>query len=336
MDSIRPASSISGTLTFADTTYVLNSVPDYGIAGTGKTGTATLTAAGNVLTGTGTFGVGGTSVTPSYDGTLISGVAAAGDVRKTVPRYSGGPDGTLTGCVDKNGNNQGPSGILDADSDYESSGTLDAEGAYNSSGIIDVDGTFHAFGIFDAWAGFYAYGTLNSVGDYSATGVIYGSGTYATEASRNVDPGEAYVLTGHDYTILGAAKTASYNATNLSVGNVIQDVAFGVGLTGTGANLLATHTTYLAIEATRNDDNLTVAGEILTGKSVKIRNSTYSGSLTFAGTTYVLDSAPDYGIGGTGGAKTATLPATSVVLTAAWGAQRPTALVAQDQRHRRR
>jgi hypothetical protein len=50
--------------------------------------------------------------------TLISGVVAAGDVRKGIARYTGGGNGSLVGCVDANGVNQGATGVLEAGSIY--------------------------------------------------------------------------------------------------------------------------------------------------------------------------------------------------------------------------
>lgn len=167
----------AGTLTFADTTYVLDTAPDYGVAGTGGAKTATLTAAGNVLTGTGAFGVGGTSVTPSYS-----------------PDF---PDVTS---------------------------------------VLTTD------------------------------------------------------------TVDGSAGT--FDATNLSVGNVIQDVAFGVGLTGTGANLLATHTTYLSLEAGRNSTTA-AAGQILSTHSVTIAGVTTNGTyVPIAQANARKTGTPYYGAGG--------------------------------------
>ena len=141
--------------------------------------------------------------------TLITGVAAAGNVRKTVPRYTDGPDGTLVGCVDKNGNNQGASGILDADSDYESSGTLSAAGAYNSSGIIDTDGTFHAYGTFDAWAAFVATGIINAAGDHSDMTYAHttAGGTLTIPIGADVQNGAI------PYGIDGTSETPSYPTT---------------------------------------------------------------------------------------------------------------------------
>lgn len=57
---------VSGTLTFANSQYVLTSAPDYGVAGTGGAKTATIPTASNVLTGSGAYGVNGTGSTPSY------------------------------------------------------------------------------------------------------------------------------------------------------------------------------------------------------------------------------------------------------------------------------
>jgi hypothetical protein len=110
--------------------------------------------------------------------TEITGVAAATDVRYGVDRYTGGPHGSLVGCIDSAGVNRGISG------------TLDDAGAYNSSGIIDTDGVFHAWGIFDAWGGYYAYGTCNSVGDYAAAGIVHTAGTAA--ATGVMEAGSVY------------------------------------------------------------------------------------------------------------------------------------------------
>lgn len=69
----------------------------------------------------------------------------------------------------------------------------------------------------------------------------------------------------------------NYDDDNLAVGNV-RPVAFGLGLTGDLSNLIATDAAYVALEEARNNDNGTVAADILTGESVKIRNSTTNGS----------------------------------------------------------
>lgn len=261
----------------------------------------------NVTTDDTVDGVPGTLDMSLY--TEISGVVSADAVQKGVPRYSGGDNGTLVGCVDAVGTLWSYPGILDSAGDF------------NSDGVLDNAGTWHSEGMLSGAHIYYSYGTLDSSAVYHATGVIYGTGDYATEASRNTDPGEAYVLTGHDYTILGAAKTASYspdfpdvgnvlttdtvngsagtfNATNLSVGNVIQDVAFGVGLTGTGANLLATHTTYLSLEAGRNSATAG-ANQILTGYSVTIAGVTTNGTYVAIGANNALHTGSGYyGAGG--------------------------------------
>jgi len=70
----------------------------------------------------------------------------------------------------------------------------------------------------------------------------------------------------------------NYDDDNLSVGNVVQDVAFGLSQTGTGDNVAATHTKYLSLETGRNNDNGTVAADIADGKSVKIRGTTTTGT----------------------------------------------------------
>jgi len=157
--------------------------------------------------------------------TLITGVAAAGDVRKTVARYSGGPDGTLVGIVDDAGDqhNYGvcsniqlwsASGICDVSGDTYKTGILDVAGAQQLNGILNAAGVFFYDGLYNGvtryatgiWDGFvrYASGTLSSAGAYNATGVIYGAGNYDTEANRNSTTAAAGdIVTGHSVTLLG-------------------------------------------------------------------------------------------------------------------------------------
>jgi hypothetical protein len=276
-------------------------------------------AAGNIKDGVSIGGVTGT-FTHTADYTLISGVAGASDVRKGVARYSGGDNGTLQGCVDSSGVNQGATGIL-------ASGT------------------------------FYADGTLSGAGAYNATGVIYGSGSYATEASRNnATAGAAQILSGYSVTLLGSTTNGSataeahtanqvlhsaggnwvdenltnakvllttewgltgvgtlvpelhvpnevlksaggnYNDDNLSVGNV-RPVAFGLSQTGTLANLVATDAAYLALEATRNSKTATAA-DILSGTSVTIAGATTDGTYHEA-TTGEVKNGTAFGPGST-------------------------------------
>jgi hypothetical protein len=85
-----PASGTSGTLTLANTQYVLSTAPAYGIAGTGGAKTATTPTASNVLTGTGAYGVNGTGSTPSYSPDFPS----VGNVLST--DTVNGSSGTLT------------------------------------------------------------------------------------------------------------------------------------------------------------------------------------------------------------------------------------------------
>jgi hypothetical protein len=70
----------------------------------------------------------------------------------------------------------------------------------------------------------------------------------------------------------------NYNDDNLSVEN-IRPVAFGLSQTGTLANLVATDAAYVSLEEGRNSDQGTVAGDIMTGKSVLIRNVQIDGSM---------------------------------------------------------
>lgn len=171
--------------------------------------------------------------------TLISGIVSASDVRKGVARYSGGSNGTLVGCIDTDGANQGW-------------GILDDSGVYYAYGITDDDGVFHGTsGILDNLVNHYTSGTLDSSGNYNATGVIYGAGSYATEASRNSMTATATeILSGYSVTLLGSttngsataeAHTAnqvistaggSYDVSNVAAGNIRDTVSIG-GVMGT-------------------------------------------------------------------------------------------------------
>jgi hypothetical protein len=71
----------------------------------------------------------------------------------------------------------------------------------------------------------------------------------------------------------------NYDDDNLGVGNV-RPVLYGVGATGDLTGLLAADAAYVALENSRNNDNGTVAADILTGESVKIRNTTINGAAT--------------------------------------------------------
>ena len=422
------ASGTSGTLTFANTTYVLNSVPDYGIAGTGKTGTATIPAGANVQSGAAAYGIAGSSETPAYATTATTQAADAAILEaekayllatKTITFGASHVDGALAvtnvltavtgGTYHAPEVSEVQKGAVVGTTTGTLVGTVDTAGAFNANGIIEATagGTYHAAGLVYAGA-YYTSGILSASSSYAtagvfaggsnaiylkgtfdgttyrATGVIYGTGDYATEASRNsttaaegdivsghsvtllgvttagtlnmglwvaaadnqlktdsvliaaisgtiikdgeaitattppthvdgtydpitgnyTDPGKAAVLTGNDYYFAGVLQVASYsggagwtfgsnsaahvltiatapgtfNATNLAVGNVIQDVAFGVSLTGTGANLLASHTTYLSLEAGRNSMTA-AAGDIVSGHSVTIAGSATAGTL---------------------------------------------------------
>ena len=73
----------------------------------------------------------------------------------------------------------------------------------------------------------------------------------------------------------------NYDDDNLAVGNV-RPVAFGLGIVGDLSNLVATDAAYIALENSRNNDNGTVAADIITTKSVKIRNTTINGTFNEA------------------------------------------------------
>jgi hypothetical protein len=87
-----------------------------------------------------------------------------------------------------------------------------------------------------------------------------------------------------------ASAGGNYNDANLSVGNV-RPVAFGLSQTGDLSNLVATDAAYVTLENSRNNDNGTVAADIATGKSVKIRNVTTNGSLVAKDLTYAEEAA---------------------------------------------
>lgn len=59
-------SLVDGTASLANTQYVLDTCPDYGVGGTGGAKTATIPAGLNVQAGAAAFGINGTSETPSY------------------------------------------------------------------------------------------------------------------------------------------------------------------------------------------------------------------------------------------------------------------------------
>lgn len=157
-----------------------------------------------------------------------------------------------------------------------------------------------------AYNGMYAMYTRDSVLFGAASNTANGTPTlsaayadYLTlEATRNDAPAGfagSKVLTGYAPKIKGTTYTGSateethtanqvlksaggnYNDDNLSAGN-IRPVAFGLSQTGDLANLAATDAAYLALEATRNNDNGTVAANIIAPATVKIRNVTITGS----------------------------------------------------------
>jgi len=87
----------------------------------------------------------------------------------------------------------------------------------------------------------------------------------------------------------------NYNDDNLAVGNV-RPVAYGLSATGTLANLVATDAAYGTLEGTRNSATA-IAGDIRSGKNIKIANSTVNGNATFPAVANVR--AVQYGAAGT-------------------------------------
>ena len=182
--------------------------------------------------------------------------------------------------------------------DSVSFGALSAEtGTYHAPEAAEVISTA-VFGPASGTPGTY------DVSDVAEGNIIVGAsiggvaGTYPLTATTQA--ADAAILEAEKAYLL-ATKTITFGASSvvgtLAVGNVLTAVTGG---------------TYV----------VPVVGQVLApaqGGTAYGAGSGTSGTLTFADTTYVLSTAPDYGIAGTGGAKTATLPATSVVLTEAWG-----------------
>lgn len=109
---------------------------------------------------------------------------------------------------------------------------------------------------------------------------------------RDTDTLEGNVGTLLSDKILKSNATGSgagnYDDDNLSVGNV-RPVAFGLSQTGDLSNLVATDAAYVTLENSRNNDNGTVEADINTGKSVKIRNVTITGSDTGGSCDYPIE-----------------------------------------------
>lgn len=222
------ASGTSGTLTLANTQYVLTSAADYGIAGTGGAKTATLPTASNVLTGTGAYGVNGSGSTPSYSPdfpsvgnvtttdtvngsagtldmslyTLITGVAAAGDVRNGTPRYTGGGNGS---CYVPTAANVRFGVNVDA-----TTGTCNVPSAAQTQVGVSVDvsdtGTFTHTEDY----------TLTTDIDYPQVGNVLSTDTVGDVDGTLTLPAASNVLTGSGaYGVAGTGSTPSYDPTIL-------------------------------------------------------------------------------------------------------------------------
>jgi hypothetical protein len=177
-----------------------------------KTGTlALLTAASDIVT-TAARGDGVAGTLDMDLWTLISGVAAAGDVRKTVPRYTGGPDGSLVGIVDING-------------------------ALTAYGILQAGTSeYYMFGIYEPGSGYHDEGIYKSSLYYDMTYAhTSAGGTLTLPAAANVSTVE---------TAYGIGGVSEAGLLNLSLYTLIAgvvaagDVRFGVvcyvgGPTGT-------------------------------------------------------------------------------------------------------
>lgn len=197
----------------------------------------TLPAANNVIYGSGQYGYAGGLLTPNYAPPCNGSAPYTADASKVLTTGYFGTIGSLT-----QGTGSGGGGYTYGDNDASKvlttatgAGTYQAVTAANvrkgvAVGVSPAVGTL--VGIVDSGGTQHDYGTCDSSQAYNATGVIYGTGSYATEASRNTDPGAAYVLTGHNYTIAGAAKTASYSPDFPAVGNVLSTDTVN-GLAGT-------------------------------------------------------------------------------------------------------
>jgi hypothetical protein len=167
---------------------------------------STTAAAAQILTGY-SVTIAGSTTNGSFDAalyTLISGVAAAADVRLGVARYSGGGNGSLVGVVDSTGTLHAY-GTCSSTQAWDVDGIIHTSGTAATSGILTSGGGYYATGILSDANTYYANGTFSSAGAYNATGVIYGAGSYATEASRNSTTAAAGdIVTGHSVTIAGS------------------------------------------------------------------------------------------------------------------------------------
>ncbi len=218
------------------------------------------------------------------------------DIRKTVGRGDGGI-GTLVGIVDSTGalhtygcctsvQAWAATGVIYGTGDYATEASRNNMTA--AAGDIVTGHSVTLAGVTTDGALDMALWQLKTdsvlISAISATIIKAGEIITATTPPTHVD-GAYYPVVGYIYgsdvatEVLTTAtgNPGTFNATNLTVGNVIQDVAFGVGLTGTGANLLASHTTYLSLEAGRNTD----PGEanVADGVTYKILNVNKEGTL---------------------------------------------------------
>jgi hypothetical protein len=97
---------------------------------------------------------------------------------------------------------------------------------------------------------------------------------WAGEYTPGMDVSDISNVTNVD-TLRGVI--GGFNVTNLAPGNV-RPVTYGVAETGDLSNLVATDAAYVALENSRNNDNGTVAADIIMPHTVKIRNTTITGT----------------------------------------------------------
>ena len=141
-------------------------------------------------------------------------------------------------------------------------------------GIVDSAGTQHDYGTCSSAQAWAAAGIVHTSGTAAASGILTSAGSYATTGLL-VDAATYHATGWWD----GASYVASPDFPD--VGNVRPPDTTNT-VEGTLANLVATDAAYVTLENSRNNDNGTVAADIQTTKSVKIRNSTITGVLDVA------------------------------------------------------
>jgi len=180
---------------------------------------------------------------------------------------------------------EGAPGTLSSDKILKSNATGSGAGNYNDDNLAVGNVRPVAFGVgltgdlSNLAAGDAAYVALEN-------GRNNDNGTVAADIAsgksvkiRNSTTNGAATLETHTANQVLKSAGGNYDDDNLSAANV-RPVAFGLAQTGDLSGLLATDAAYVAMENSRNNDNGTVAADIASGESVKIRNTTINGAAT--------------------------------------------------------